>query len=82
VSGVADGEQPGLVPARQAVERDREQPDMVKVRQGLVEIGQVGRDCAEIVPKSLNAASPHLFRSALGDYEGTLPVITAVDHHD
>ena len=82
VGGIADRQQPRPMPAGQPVEGDGQQLDVVPARHrrdGGLEHRRHGDD---IGAERLDAPRPDRRRAALGEDEGALPVIAAVDQRD
>ncbi len=80
VGSVADRQQPGLLPACEAVELDRQQvqvADVIQLRE--VELGR--RGFLHFFPNRVDPTRLVGFGGALRNQEGALPVSVAIDHH-
>jgi len=81
VSGVADAEQAGTLPLAQAVDLHREELDRVPVRQLADPVAEERHHGGNGVAERRQAPTTQLVVPTLGDDEGALPVVTAVEHH-
>ena len=79
MGGIADRQQARAVPAGQPVKLHRQQMQVADV----VELGEVelGRRGGDLLAHDVDPALLILLGGALGDQEGALPIIAAVDHH-
>jgi hypothetical protein len=79
VRRIADGEQAGPPPARQPVERDREQLDLVPVLERVDDPSEPGRRLGDAGAESGKSGPPDFLRRALRNHVGALPIIAAVE---
>ena len=81
VRGVADAQHAGLPPLLQPVDADGQQLEIVDGRELVQPVGDLGRQAGDRGPDLLDALATHPLGRALGDDEGALPVVAAVEHH-
>src|SRR6202790_5209553 len=81
MGAVADAQQPWAPPARQPVDRDRQQLDVVPVAQFGDPVRQKRGDPDDVVAEAGEPALADRVEPALADHERALPVIAAVEHY-
>ena len=77
VRGVADQEQPRLVPAFQAARFDGQGGDLIPVDEGLDSLGELGHQLHQRGAERLQAPGAEVLVSVLGDHVAHLPVVGA-----
>src|ERR1041385_7879418 len=81
VRGVADAEEARAIPLAQAIDEHREQFDLIPVVDFARAVFQEWGDGNDVLAKSFHAASLDLCERAFANYEGALPILFTIQHH-
>jgi len=79
VGGVADAEESGAGPLGQAVDGYGEQADVFPVAEFIDAIAQERDQAGDLFAEGGEAAVADFVGGALGDHEGTLPIVFAIE---
>src|SRR5450631_2376716 len=77
---VADADEPRLVPLPQAIDRNREQLDVIPAFEFVDAVAQVRRRLGHAIAERRQAALLHRVDATLWNDEGALPIVTTVEH--
>jgi hypothetical protein len=82
MGGIADAQETRPIPFAHAIDRDGQELHVVPIGDLAHAIAQDRRDPRHLRAERIEPAALDLIEPALGDDEGALPIIAAVDHHE